>query len=392
MSPARDDARLPALDGLRGLAAVVVVLCHLVEAGVPSLSAAVILGGDPGGLAHWFLRTPLAVVWAGSELVTVFFVLSGFVLTRALRARPTGAGAFYAARALRLYLPAWLSLLPAALLLALVPRAVVGGGGGVTFWLDTYARPVGLQQVVHDMALVLPDRYGAGEGTLNRPLWSLQWEVLFALALPLLLRAEGLLRRHAVPILAGVVLAVDAAHGHATLKFLPPFLVGTVLALHADTVATWRARLAGRGAPLAVAAAVCLLTADQWLPEATQGDGPGGALVVAGAGLAVLCPLLFASVARPLQTRPMQWLGSRSFSLYLVHFPIVLAFAYGLQQPGLLVLAATALPASLLAAEVFHRLAERPCHRLARAAGTQLAARRTTRAAPPRAARVGVDL
>ncbi|HWI75194.1 MAG TPA: hypothetical protein VNT55_24745, partial [Baekduia sp.] len=132
----------------------------------------------------------------------------------------------------------------------------------------------------------------------------------------------------------------------------------------------------GRGAAVAVGAAVCLLSADLWLPGAVRASGPGGALVVAGAILAVVLPLVYASVARPLCSAPMQWLGTRSFSLYLVHFPIVLACAYGFGRPGLPVLAATAIPASLLAAEAFHRVVERPCHRLARAATAQVAARR----------------
>ncbi|HEV7493742.1 acyltransferase [Baekduia sp.] len=387
MSPARDDDRLAALDGLRGVAALVVLLSHIVEASVPALSETLSLGGDPGGLAHWFMRTPLAVLWAGPEFVIVFFVLSGFVLTRALRAHPTTVSAFYAARSVRLYLPVWLSLIPAAALLLLIPRATGLGGAGVSFWLDTYAHPVGLSQVARDMALVLPDHVGAGEGTLNGALWSLRWEVFFSLALPILLLAEGLVRRMAAPLVVAALLAVDIAHGHATLMFAPPFVVGVVLALHEARIREWRTRLAGRGAVLAVGVSLCLLSADLWLPDAVRAMGPGGALVVAGAGLAVLCPLLYGSVARPLATRPVQWLGSRSFSLYLVHHPIVLAFAYGLHAPPFATLLALAVPASLIGAELFHRIVERPCHRLARAAGAQVA-QRTTRAAPPRAAPV----
>jgi peptidoglycan/LPS O-acetylase OafA/YrhL len=365
----REARRVIALDGLRGVAAVVVLLCHVLEAGVAAIGSALVLGGDPGGVAGWLLRTPLAVVWAGQQFVIVFFVLSGFVLTRALRGdRRVGAAAFYAGRLVRLYLPAWLSLVPALVLLALIPR-VVHHGGGVSWWLDTYARPVGADAVARDLALVLPDRIDHGT-PLNRVLWSLRWEVLFSLALPVLLRAQGLLRRGdvAVAVAAGALAAVHVGRAHAAAVFLAPFALGMVMALHEDAIASWRARLAGRGAAPAVVLAACLLTADRWLADA----GPGAAvLVTAGAALMVLCPLLYASVERPLQTRPLQWLGSRSFSLYLVHFPIVLACAFGLGRPGVALLAATAIPASLLAAELFHRAVERPCHRLARAAGAQ---------------------
>ena len=376
MRPRAGTERLPALDGLRGLAALVVLLSHLVEASVPSLSEALSLGTEPTGVARWFMRTPLAIVWAGPEFVIVFFVLSGFVLTRALRAHPATFGAFLSARVVRLYLPVWAALVPAALLLALVPRAPGASIAGVHAWLSTYAQPVGLPQIATDMALVLPGHVGEpGWGTLNGVLWSLRWEVLFSLALPILLRAERLVTRLAIPLLVALPLVVDRAGGHASLMFAPPFLLGILLALHEAQIAEWRARIAGRGAPLAVVAVACLLGADLWLPGALRAQGPSGALVVAGAGLAVLLPLVYASVARPLMTAPLQWLGARSFSLYLVHFPIVLAYAYGLDHPRLPVLAAVALPTSLLAAELFHRGVERPCHRLARAAGAQVAAR-----------------
>jgi peptidoglycan/LPS O-acetylase OafA/YrhL len=378
--PAGD--RLPALDGLRGVAAMVVLLSHVVEAGAGGLSATLALdAGDPGGLAHWLMRTPLAVFWAGPELVIVFFVLSGLVLTRGALRRPVPPAAFLAGRALRLYLPAWLSLAPAALLIVLVPRVTGLAPGGVGFWLDGYAHPVGLEQVARDMALVLPDHVARGEGTLNGVLWSLRWEVLFSLALPVLLLARGALRRSGPAVLLAAVLAVDLAHGRPALMFLPPFLVGMVLAVHADALARLRTRLAGRRAAPAVVLAACLLSADLWLPAATRASGPSGALVLVGAGLAVALPLVHGSVARTLSTAPARWLGSRSFSLYLVHHPIVLAVAYGLRAPGFVVVAAVAIPASLSAAELFHRAVERPCHGLARSATAQVASRAQRRRA-----------
>jgi peptidoglycan/LPS O-acetylase OafA/YrhL len=383
MSPARSDDRLVALDGLRGLAALVVLLCHVVEASVAAMGAPVVIGGNASGVAGWFTGTPLAIVWAGQQFVIVFFVLSGFVLTRSLRARPTGAVAFLTGRAVRLYLPAWLSLVPAAALLLLVSRAPAGGGGGVGFWLDGYAQPIGPAQIAHDLALVLPDHMDLDGGGLNRPLWSLRWEVLFSLALPLLMTARTALRRWTVPLAALVLAAVQVGHAHPALVFLPPFMLGMLMALEEDRIAGWRARLAGRRALPAVVLAGCLLTADRWLPESPSHM----LLVTAGAALAVLVPLVYGSVERILCTVWMQWLGSRSFSLYLVHFPIVLALAFGLGRPGLPALAVAAIPASLLAAELFHRIVERPCHRLARAAGVQMVGR-TTGAAPPRAAPV----
>lgn len=387
----RSHGRLPALDGLRGLAAIVVMLSHVVLAGVPAIRFADALGGDPPGVARWFDRTPLAVFWAGPELVIVFFVLSGFVLTRALAARPTGAYAFLAGRAVRLYLPAWASLGVAVVLAALVPRSPAYSAlGGAGLWLNDFARPAGLESVARSAALVLPPPLQQG-GTLNVVLWSLRWELLFSLALPLVVAASGTVRRLAIPAALAALLAVRFGGTHTTLLYVPPFAIGVLLALHEPEVRAWRARLDGRGVTRALVLVACLLTADRWLPSSTRVSGVGGLLVVVGAGLAVALPLAYASVERALCMAPMAWLGSRSFSLYLVHFPVLLAFTYGLGIPSLGVLLALAVPVSLLAAEVFHRAVERPCHALARAATAQLAVRRpekVTGAAPPRAAPV----
>ncbi len=74
--------RWKGLDGLRGLAAIVVVLHHSLLTS-PSLALAYFGGPKaPVGSPSWLLTyTPLHLVWAGPEAVLVFFVLSGFVLT-----------------------------------------------------------------------------------------------------------------------------------------------------------------------------------------------------------------------------------------------------------------------------------------------------------------------
>lgn len=113
--------RMASLDGLRGIAAVVVLLNHSFVL-VPSVADA-FNGTEKGhGVAWWFTYTPLHVVWAGSEAVMVFFVLSGFVLTRSCEAVYSSWRAYYPSRLLRLYLPVVAALLFAAAMVMLIPR------------------------------------------------------------------------------------------------------------------------------------------------------------------------------------------------------------------------------------------------------------------------------
>ena len=101
-------ARVTSLDGLRGLAAVVVLVHHALLT-APVLASAYYGGSvsDASDPVSWALTyTPLHLIWAGTEAVYLFFVLSGVVLTfPVLRSRSFSWLAYYPSRLLRLYGP-----------------------------------------------------------------------------------------------------------------------------------------------------------------------------------------------------------------------------------------------------------------------------------------------
>src|SRR6476660_9352443 len=117
--------RVTQLDGLRGLAALVVVACHALST-LPDIGR-VVAGDRTAGLSSseaWAVFSPLHILWNGTPAVHVFFVLSGFVLilpfTKSLPGRSWAP--YYAKRLLRLYLPAWAALALAVVLMVLIPR------------------------------------------------------------------------------------------------------------------------------------------------------------------------------------------------------------------------------------------------------------------------------
>jgi peptidoglycan/LPS O-acetylase OafA/YrhL len=87
----------------------------------------------------------------------------------------------------------------------------------------------------------------------------------------------------------------------------------------------------------------------------------------------VLTVFLFAywlSARRLGEANATQWLGTRSFSLYLVHEPIVVSIALLLGgRPNPFLMLALALPASLLGSDLFYRAVEGPSHRASQAVG-----------------------
>src|SRR4051812_24937304 len=88
---ARRTAHYPALDGLRGVAVLMVLMHHFIR------------GYWTPGPIHAFLDTFTIFMWSGVDL---FFVLSGFLITGILvdaKGKPRYFRTFYARRVLRIF-------------------------------------------------------------------------------------------------------------------------------------------------------------------------------------------------------------------------------------------------------------------------------------------------
>ncbi|PWJ55116.1 Peptidoglycan/LPS O-acetylase OafA/YrhL, contains acyltransferase and SGNH-hydrolase domains [Quadrisphaera granulorum] len=364
MNPAGRTPRLPALDGLRGLAALVVVLFHAAVI-VPSLGRP--YGPDPAPGTPWVLaQTPLHVLWSGEEAVYVFFVLSGFVLALPLvnGARPALRTwvVYYPRRLVRLYLPVAASLVLALLAVTLVPRTV---HEGASWWLNGHAEPVTAAGLVKDLTLV------AGNTWLNSPLWSLRWEVLFSLALPAYVLFARITRR-VWWLAAGLLALATAAFAHLDVQalfYLSMFAIGAVAAVHSEALRQ-RVESWGRVGWITVAVvAVALLEVTYLAPQVHLTKFAG---LVAAVGVFLLF-LGAGPVVRFGASRPVAWLGKISFSLYLVHVPVLVSIGQVATMLGAPAAAALAvvvgLPLSLLLAAGFHRVCESPSHRLSLRAG-----------------------
>ncbi|PXW96221.1 peptidoglycan/LPS O-acetylase OafA/YrhL [Sphaerotilus hippei] len=162
--PGTDPGHLPALDGLRGLA-IVLVLLHNLD--VLEISAG-------SGLLGRLVKELMFLGWIGVQL---FFVLSGYLITRGLLARSAGPGwygRFLVRRSLRI-LPLYLvSLLLFTLLLpGLLPQwagPLQRGDGWLWVFVANWTGPIGW----------------GGQDRLPH-FWSLAVEEQFYLLWPLLL-------------------------------------------------------------------------------------------------------------------------------------------------------------------------------------------------------------
>lgn len=350
--------RVRALDGLRGYAALVVVIHHIFLTG-PSLSRA--YQGKPvddGTFVFWLSYSPLHIIWAGREAVIIFFVLSGLAL-----ALPFTGGCgprwreYYPRRVLRLGLPALGSLVFAYACYSAIRHPAVAAD---TWWLARLSEA--------QMHLTSFTDYARNPTKLNDPLWSLRYELEFSLLLPAYLFVAIKFRRFAVlaAVLTLVLCAVGARTGSGELTFLPVFLLGVLVAFNIDQAKNFVARTPTSIRVVITVAAVLLLTCDWWLNIPHWLSVP----VVSAAGCWIITGLLLNGPGqRAANYRFSQWLGRISFSLYLVHFPIIVLVAYRFPHAGVGVLLLVALPITILAGWLFYNLVERGSHQFARRVG-----------------------
>lgn len=336
--------------------------------------ANILLGDAPSNTVEWVITyTPLRIVWAGPEAVWVFFVLGGFVLARPyLATRRLEAGRYHLRRFLRLYLPVLASFVLAAGL-RLVPREPAATQ---SWWIAGHVPAAGIKDSIRTMSLLFGDNI-----TLDLVWWSLQWEVWFSNLLPVVVVIVHRARRHGAILVAtfeiisavGRIVADNSTGRSVHLMKAPLYLsmfgVGAALVLLEEPIRRRLALLSTTTAAAFIALAITSLTLPATIEALTRPAGVihavglfvSGASGVVGAAACVVAALALPLAVRALEWRPIHWLGTRSFSLYLVHDPIIATIVLGF---GLSMATWWSVPLgiviALIVAAGFYRVVEAP--------------------------------
>ena len=325
----------PELEGLRGLAVLLVIAAH---AGVAFPGAAI-----------------------GPDL---FFVLSGYLIVGLLLRRlDAGHGlelaAFYARRLRR--------LLPPALV------AVVLTVGAVAFLGD----PAALERAALDgisaltgtsnlrFAISLQDYFAPLEPSVFLPLWSLGVEEQFCLLVPLLVglayRGGG---QRGVALLVGAI-ALSSALAAVLLTASDPVWAYYLLPSRAYALAIGallalgESRLVRIGVPLSLAGLTALIAILTLIPGEEGYPGLVGPLAALASAALIGGSASGGPVAWALSLTPFRLVGRISYSLFLLHWPfLVLPAMYGIEMtPGVTALALSGVFAT---ATLLYLLVERP--------------------------------
>lgn len=309
--------------------------------------------------------SPLHITWLGAEAVWFFFVLSGFALTKAAARTGFTWSAYFPSRMLRLYGPVLFAILFAWLTYVIVPHKVETGDNAAITTLPTS----------YEWSAIVSDATLLG-GTSNSigVLWSLQWEVVFSLLLPVYLY---LVRRF--PGWATTVAIAGCCIGWSVnnqlLSYMPMFFFGALLAQHWDRVSAKFSFLKRDGFRANACGVLLVLVATSGMTSFfLLGRWLGGMsidprlatmpLVLTGIMLLTIVSVQWPPLSRLLSVRVMIFLGTISFSLYLVHRPIMIAVAFAAGVGA--VPAILTVVASFAIAVGFYYAFERPIHRLAR--------------------------
>jgi len=284
--------------------------------------------------------SPLFLLFAGHEAVMLFFVLSGLVLSLPyLRGRGQAYPIYLMRRVLRIYAPYL-----AAIALSICGAAVWHGHHGQGRWPDDFwSAPVNLKLVLQHIAFI--GVYNWRE--YNFVIWSLIDEMRISIVFP----ALALLIFRIRPQLA-ILLAVsfsllalatswnyqslDAVYSlMMTFHFAAFFIFGILLAMHLSAISNWYQSLSR------LARVVLLLASFFMYIESSRifdhSTGLAGLIAVewgvAVGAVGFIVIAINSPIAKRLLNSPVPvFLGRISYSLYLIHAPVLLALTFGIHK------------------------------------------------------------
>ncbi len=328
--------KLQYLEGLRGIAAVVVVFSHFVQMFYPAL-----LTGYPEMAHHpfegWLSKYPANLLYNGNFSVCLFFVLSGYVLSFKFFKYKDGEILFSGAvkRYVRLAVPVFASVCFAWALLQW-DAYYYDDIRGITRsnMEDPYAGNAGFPHIIK---LGFGDVFIHGDSDFNPVLWTMRYELVGSYIIFALLALFGHVKKRYIvyflyaAIIAGLAVYIDL--------YYTAFILGLFLSdLHNNYGGFPRTSFFRFAVLLLFASGLFFGSFPYIYPVHTMYGYllipvpfvKNNAFVlyhIAGAFLLMWSVLNADSAKKALSRKLFRFLGKLSFSLYLTHFIILCSFS-----------------------------------------------------------------
>ncbi len=333
-----------ALDGLRGLNAFIVVTWHVYCLLAPFITITTVL------IVQTF---PLSFFLSGTQAVVCFFILSGFVLTQTTKNINFSWKEYYPKRIIRLYIPTAIAFVFAASLILLIPRKFPTLENGT--WLTTANyETITWETLFNNLTLFTT--------TLNNPTWSIVYEIIFSLTLPLWLIVFKQISFR-VASLTTIALLLASWYGikisNEPLTWFPVFGIGILMSLHIRKIKEFTTKILQSKYKILY---ILSLTSASILLFSLPGEHGTSTrfLTIIGATLLTFATLTIPIIQKPLRTKVFQFLGKISFSLYLVHVPIIVTVYLLLPPETGLYSFILSIPLSIIVATIFTYVIDKP--------------------------------
>ena len=348
----------PRLESLRGWAALSVVVAHAMG----------LLRVD-GMTAYWLvplreqsstglILTILGGIFNPGVAVALFFVLSGYVLALSLdlNRNPGWCRAYAVRRAFRLLPAMWVSIGVMWICLAAIP-APDSLEPFSAFFVGVFTRPVGAMDAVANAFLV--------SNRVNPVTWTMVAEVIGSVFVPISVLLSARFGRPVAwaLLLVSAILAATTSPSSYAVHYLICFQLGVMLATKRVS-GFFRHDLFSPVVVLRVASGLMILAGVLVA---------GTALVYrtfinTGIAVVIIAAVIQGGSDHLLKARPCRFLGKNSYSLYLLHLPVLygvgrLAVAMGVTGPGpgpTLLVVSAGLIGAIPAAGLGFWLVERP--------------------------------
>ncbi len=342
----------------------------------------------------------MRIVWDGYEAVTFFYVLSGLVLMLPwVEGRPPDYLAFCVKRICRIYLPYCAAIAGAAILaMLLIHSANVPGASN---WVNhmTWSNPITPGMLV-DHALMI-GHYNTINGVIHSLIWEMRVSLLFPiLVLPLVRwKAKGAVGTCAV-LLAFIIMTQDGfaqpGRGVALLEFSPAlsvvgrvllemqwtayyacfFVLGATMAMYLGAI-----RRLLTGLPSVARWAILLVGLLMFQAHWTRIHPLQETMVALGSTLVIAAALSPGAIERGLMRPMLRFLGRISYSVYLVHVPLLLTAVLLQGRIPMLLILLCVPPAAVAVGWLFHVTVAEPSAQLGVHLARRLRQRRQASAA-----------